>query len=245
MQIFMSYSRVDKVFATRLADDLIAAGFNVWFDLRSIPSGAKWDLEVQRGLESSDVMLVLLSPTAAASDNVQDEWSYFISKGRRILPLLIQPTDVPFRLSRRQRIDFVVKSYEAAFSELLTALNDGLTGDARAPEVQTRTLNVSWGSRYHPWRGLLPIATGFATFSQSDIRLTSPNNLPINIPITSIADVQVRRRLWDSYLAIHFLDRASTRHELLMMGTDRKTRSITNKELISVLGSATGKVIQG
>lgn len=243
MQLFMSYSRVDKVFATRLADDLTAAGYNVWFDLRSIPSGAKWDLEVQRGLETSDVMLVLLSPTAAASDNVQDEWSYFISKGRRILPLLIQPTDVPFRLSRRQRIDFVGKPYDAAFTELLNALSEESTTDARTPESQSRTLNLSWGVRYNLWRGLTPVASGFAVFSQSDIRLTARNSLPILIPITSIAAVEARRTAWDQYVAIQFLDKASNRHELLLMGTERKKRPITHKEVLAVLSSVTGKPI--
>ena len=123
MQLFISYSRFDKVLAQRLADDLGQKGYAIWLDVRSIPHGANWDNEVQRGLDTSDVMIVLLSPPSAASQNVADEWSYFIERGKRILPIMVQMCDVPFRLSRRQRVDFV-QGYDQGFIELINALNE-------------------------------------------------------------------------------------------------------------------------
>jgi len=123
MQLFISYSRFDKVLAQRLADDLGQQGYAIWLDVRSIPHGANWDNEVQRGLDTSDVMIVLLSPTSAASQNVADEWSYFIERGKRILPIMVQMCDVPFRLSRRQRVDFI-QGYDQGLVELLHALTE-------------------------------------------------------------------------------------------------------------------------
>jgi hypothetical protein len=123
MQLFISYSRFDKVLAQRLADDLGQRGYAIWLDVRSIPHGANWDNEVQRGLDTSDVMVLLLSPTSAASPNVADEWSYFIERNKRILPIMAQMCDVPFRLSRRQRVDFI-QGYDQGFVELLHALNE-------------------------------------------------------------------------------------------------------------------------
>ena len=123
MQLFISYSRIDKVLAQKLADDLGKQGYPIWLDVRSIPHGANWDSEVQRGLDTSDVMIVMLSPASAASQNVADEWSYFIERGKRILPVMISQCDVPFRLSRRQRVDFI-QGYDQGLTELLHALNE-------------------------------------------------------------------------------------------------------------------------
>src|SRR5215471_16207002 len=106
MQVFICYSRTDKQFASQLADDLSGYELTVWQDIRSIPTGANWDAEVQKGLQNSDILLVLLSPAASASQNVADEWSYFIEHNKPIVPLMVIQCEVPFRLSRRQRVDF-------------------------------------------------------------------------------------------------------------------------------------------
>ncbi|PJF31438.1 MAG: hypothetical protein CUN51_03655 [Candidatus Thermofonsia Clade 1 bacterium] len=121
MQIFISYARADSAFAWRLVEDLSEYDLALWLDVRNIPKGANWDIEVQKGLDSSDLMLVLLSPDSVNSQNVADEWSYFIEKNKPVLPLLIAPTEVPFRLSRRQRIDFTA-DYDVGFRELLRAI---------------------------------------------------------------------------------------------------------------------------
>lgn len=121
MRVFISYARENLAFAQRLADDLSEYDLQLWMDVRSIPHGANWDYEVQKGLDSSDVMLVLLSAASVMSQNVADEWSYFIEKDKPIIPLLIEACDVPFRLSRRQRVDFR-ENYRTALYELLRAM---------------------------------------------------------------------------------------------------------------------------
>ncbi|GAB4554873.1 MAG: hypothetical protein OHK0023_25510 [Anaerolineae bacterium] len=121
MQVFISYARADNAFARRLADDLAEYDLQLWLDVRNIPKGANWDIEVQKGLDASDLMLVLLSPESVASQNVADEWSYFIDKDKPVLPLLIAPCEVPFRLMRRQRIDFTA-DYELGMRELIRAM---------------------------------------------------------------------------------------------------------------------------
>ena len=123
MQIFISYSRVDKDFAIQLVDRLSDFDVSLWLDLRNIPHGANWDMEVQKGLETSDSMLVLLSPDSSSSENVADEWSYFITKDKPIIPLLVRPCEVPFRLMRRQRVDFTGE-FKPAFAQLIRALGN-------------------------------------------------------------------------------------------------------------------------
>ncbi len=245
-QVFISYSRVDKAFAQRLADDLRKNQYTVWLDVQSIPHGANWDSEIQRGLDASDVTLVLLSPSAAASQNVADEWSHAIEKGKRIIPLMIQPCDVPFRLSRRQRVDFI-QGYDQGLVELLKALqepNPGSTDAPRQPDVATKPLKVAWGERYHWWSGLGPtINSGDATVTSSELRLIAPQQLPFFIPLTSLQSAQLVHLRWDTYLALSFLDHADQPHDLIVMGTQRATREITETELLNALQLYSGRTL--
>lgn len=247
MQIFMSYSRVDKAFAQRLTNDLKTAGYEVWLDVQNIPHGSNWDLEVQNGLQESDVILVLLSPAASASDNVKDEWHYFIEKKRRIIPLMIQPNEVPFRLSRRQRIDFINKPYDQAFEELIGALNEKVetVEGEQAPTFPVRRLAMAWGDRYLLWNGLSPVSSGQAQVTQTTLQLVAPERLPILIPLTSINGAAIKRTPWDSHIALDFTDRNNRAQSLVLMGAERKTRALTQKEFLNALGSATGKRFEG
>jgi hypothetical protein len=242
MQIFISYSRVDKAFALRLADDLRRSGYGVWIDIQNIPHGVQWDREVEKGLETSDVMLVLLSPTSSASENVKDEWNYFIEKKRRIIPVMIQPNDVPFRLSRRQRVDFVSKTYEMAFPDLLKALEESSDREEeRRSESVTRSIPLSWGWGYSFWNGLTQVQTGQAIFTQNDLRLLAPSKLPILIPLTSITGAKLKKLPFDQYIEVGFMDRAAQPQTLTLAGTEGATRAAQNAEFIALLSQATGK----
>ncbi|MFN8418315.1 MAG: toll/interleukin-1 receptor domain-containing protein [Anaerolineae bacterium] len=141
MQIFISYSRVDKDFAVQLATFLNTYDLTVWLDVSNIPHGANWDMEVQRGLDSSDTMLVLLSPDSVASENVADEWSYFINKDKPIIPLLVRPCEVPFRLQRRQRVNFTGDQREA-LGQLIRALGSPKPKD---PDETQRVTTLPFG----------------------------------------------------------------------------------------------------
>ena len=103
---FFSYSRDDSEFAVHLAEDLKAAGENVWLDQLDIEPGTPWDREVQKALANCPRMLVILSPTSVSSDNVLDEVSFALSKQKKVIPVLYRECDIPFRLARLQFIDF-------------------------------------------------------------------------------------------------------------------------------------------
>ena len=118
---FFSYSREDSDFALRLAEDLKAAGANVWIDQLDIQPGVQWDRMVQDALNDCRRMLVILSPVSVKSENVLDEVSFAISKQKRVIPVLYRECDVPFRLARLQHIDFRT-DYARGLQLLLKAL---------------------------------------------------------------------------------------------------------------------------
>lgn len=109
---FISYSRADSVFALQLARELKSSGFHIWLDQLDIPTGSRWDDEVEKALLECDVFMVILTPHSIASNNVKDEIGYAIDSNKRIMPVLLQNATVPFRLRRFQYVDFTGKSYE-------------------------------------------------------------------------------------------------------------------------------------
>ena len=48
---FISYSRSDRYFALDLAKELRSAGYPIWLDQLDIPTGARWDDEVEKALK--------------------------------------------------------------------------------------------------------------------------------------------------------------------------------------------------
>lgn len=129
---FISYSRINKEFATKLTKGLRAAGYPVWFDQLDIPTGARWDDEVEKALRECSIFMVILTPSSIASENVKDEIGYAIDHGKRILPVLLEDCDVPLRLRRFQYVDFTAKNFEEGFASAKELLGD-LIGEVSVP----------------------------------------------------------------------------------------------------------------
>ncbi|MDX1377307.1 MAG: TIR domain-containing protein [Anaerolineales bacterium] len=125
--IFISYSRTNRGFALELAKELKASGFLVWLDQLDIPTGARWDDEIEKALTNCEIFMVILTPQSIASHNVKDEIGYAIDSNKRILPILLEQANVPFRLRRFQYVDFTNKSNNEgidAAKQLLRKLMD-------------------------------------------------------------------------------------------------------------------------
>jgi TIR domain len=121
-RIFFSYARSDSEFVLKVATTLRAEGRAVWVDQLDIPKGARWDEEVEKALKASGCLLVVMSPASAQSQNVADEVSYALDEKRSVLPILLHPCSIPFRLKRLQYIDFT-GSFDVAYRQLAAALD--------------------------------------------------------------------------------------------------------------------------
>ena len=103
--IFVSYSSKDKAFALEFVKELQRLGINVWIDQLGIQLGENWDNAIEEALEKSNTFLLFMSPTAVASQNVQDEVHIAIERKKRLIPILIQQCDIPMRWQRFQYAD--------------------------------------------------------------------------------------------------------------------------------------------
>ncbi len=137
VHVFISYSRTNKQFARRLARDIGRFGADVWIDTDDIEPGEAWTDEIQRGLEQSTVMVLVLSPDAMASKYVTAEWLYFVENDKPVIPVLHQATVINFQLRPIQYVDFQTLDYTAAFQQLRKRLlgDDDAEGKRPPPPI--------------------------------------------------------------------------------------------------------------
>jgi len=146
---FFSYSRADSEFALRLAEDLKAAGANVWLDQLDIAPGERWARAVQKALNISPRVMVILSPASVSSNHVEDEVNFALDEQKTVIPILYQDCAVPFRLRPLQYVDFRT-DYARALKVTLKTLNPEQSTPAisDAPrQYQADTIGADKGER--------------------------------------------------------------------------------------------------
>jgi YVTN family beta-propeller protein len=123
-QIFISYSKQDAEFAFKLASDIENAGYHVWID-REIGGGQQWRRTIEKNIQDSTEMVVIISKNSVQSRWVQHESSIAFGLNKPLIPVLLEPVSAPYRfvwMDEIQFIDFYSTEYEIAFQQLLKAL---------------------------------------------------------------------------------------------------------------------------
>src|ERR671919_2434502 len=125
-EIFISYSRRDQEFVTRLASDLDAQVAGVWFDQSSIQLGEKWHDEIMEGIRDCKAFILVLSPDAAESKYVREEVNKALELGKTIFPILYRPTkwtgEFESLVKEVQTLDLRSGSYTDNFHKLVDGL---------------------------------------------------------------------------------------------------------------------------
>jgi hypothetical protein len=124
--IFISYSRRDQEFVTRLAGDLNAQVAGVWFDQSTIQLGQKWYDEIMEGIRDCKAFILVLSPDAAESKYVREEVSKALELGKTIFPILYRPGkwsgEFESLVKEVQTLDLRSGSYTDNFHKLVDGL---------------------------------------------------------------------------------------------------------------------------
>jgi AAA+ ATPase superfamily predicted ATPase len=126
MAVFICYSRDDQAFADRLVADLHGRGIETWRDVDNIRGGRKsnllgWRAAIEDALDKCAAMLIILSPGAIESREVQAEWNHFASFKRPIFPVIAHPCSIPFYLKIYQLWDL-----SEGYAEQVAVLGDSL-----------------------------------------------------------------------------------------------------------------------
>jgi len=86
-RVFIAYAREQRSTAKALAELLHKHGKEYFYDAH-IRAGARWRQAVQMALDDATHMVVIWTPEAANSDEVEREVSYALGEGIYIIPLL-------------------------------------------------------------------------------------------------------------------------------------------------------------
>ena len=127
--VFVSYSRADRDDVVRLTEGLASRGKRAWVDLESIPPSAEWMAEIRSAIDAADGYLVAVSPDLAASQVCADELDHAKQAGKRIVPVLVRPTDpasVPEALASLNWIEATDGSLEGVLDRVVSALDTDL-----------------------------------------------------------------------------------------------------------------------
>ncbi|MDX2160861.1 MAG: TIR domain-containing protein [bacterium] len=125
---FVSYARSDEALARTFVTDLKKHQIRAWIDVFDIEAGKSWARQIGEALDRCTVMILLLSPAAILSGHVEDEWNYYLDKGKPILPVLVKPCAVPYRLHKLQYIDYTDPT-PLTFTRLISQVRSLMDGE--------------------------------------------------------------------------------------------------------------------
>jgi hypothetical protein len=132
--IFISYSRRDQEFVTRLAADLDARVAGVWFDQSAIQAGEKWHDEILEGIRDCKAFILVLSPDAIESRYVREEVNKALELGKTIFPVIYRPAkwtgEFESLVRDIQTLDLRSGSYTDNFQKLVDGLIEAGAGKA-------------------------------------------------------------------------------------------------------------------
>lgn len=145
--VFLSYSHVDAEFTEVLRTALSGHGLNVWLDKDQIRPGDWFAEALEDGVRSSRTIAILISAHSLASGWVKEEYYRALglchSNASRLIPVVIDGSELPGFLSTRQYVDFrPPATYEDGLKRLLW----GISGEKKelnraldSPNIPTST----------------------------------------------------------------------------------------------------------
>jgi hypothetical protein len=106
LKVFLSYARADGAGAGEtLRQQVTQMGFTVWQDTEQMRGGQPWQGQLDHALRQVDALLALLTPGYLASPVCTWEWQTARTLGKRVIPLLSLPCDLPDELAQLQYHD--------------------------------------------------------------------------------------------------------------------------------------------
>ena len=124
--VFISYSSNDQDRVVKLADRLRAAGVSIWVDESGIGAATLWSKEIAGAIKGCKVLVLMVTPNSVTSKNVVKEVSLAAEQNKQILPVILEPTQIPealeYHLAGIQHLDVAGMSPSESSEEILPAL---------------------------------------------------------------------------------------------------------------------------
>jgi hypothetical protein len=105
MLVFLSYPHKDTDKAQQLKTILFKGGYTVWMDDQLI-TGQAWHDQLEAQIKQADAVTLALTPNWINSPYCQWEFITAVENGKKIIPVLLEKTTLPDRISQYQYADF-------------------------------------------------------------------------------------------------------------------------------------------
>jgi hypothetical protein len=127
LRVFLCHASSDKPVVQELYERLIGDGVDAWLDKEKLVPGQDWQLEIQRAVKNSDVVIVCLSAQSITKEGyVQKEIRIALDAADEkpegtifIIPAKLEACDVPDRMNKFQWVNLFS---DDGYGQLLKAL---------------------------------------------------------------------------------------------------------------------------
>lgn len=104
--IFLSYDPADRDFVAHLARQFRHYNLTNLIDSDSLRQRKDGSHSIDRSIEESSAVIVVLTPYAKVSESVTYEWAFALGVKKLVIPLLLEPTELHPRLAAIPVLDF-------------------------------------------------------------------------------------------------------------------------------------------
>ena len=149
LRVFLCHSSQDKPIVRELYQRLLAEGWiDPWLDEENILPGQEWNLEIEKAVEASDVVIVCISRSSVSKEGyVQREIKKVLDIASEkpegtifIIPLRLDEYDLPRSMRMYQYLDYFPESeLESSLRRLLRALKTRAESLQRNIKVKIET----------------------------------------------------------------------------------------------------------
>ena len=105
--IFVSYAHKDSREVFDLIEKLAARGYRIWYD-EGIEPGSEWPENIANHLLRAEMVLAMITNDSMDSVNCRREINYAMSKGKPLLSVVLEKTEIPagmeLQLSSQQSV---------------------------------------------------------------------------------------------------------------------------------------------
>jgi hypothetical protein len=142
--VFLSHNSKDKPWVIKLKTSLEKEGIKVWLDKDEIRPGDLFAKALEKGIEESRAVALIISPESMSSGWVENEYYRALSLATngqlQLIPVLYKDAQIPGFLKDRNWVDF---SNESEYDEKLEILIWGITGKRTTKDDTDKIVNTS------------------------------------------------------------------------------------------------------
>lgn len=130
LRVFICHSKYDKPKAQELHDKLKGDGIDVWMDNERLIGGNDWELEIEKEIKDSHIVLTLFSENSVSQTGyVQKEIEIALDYAKHhpegdifLVPVRLDNCEIPFKISKR--FQWVNLFEHDGYEKLLRALSE-------------------------------------------------------------------------------------------------------------------------